>query len=341
MSRPELLEKLAKVMALMESPNENEAAAAAAHLARLLETHNLEMADLEAAGQEAPKVERGDDVKLSENPLNDPTVKWKVHLGEAVAEHFYCYALTSYDDDRIQFIGRRENLDSLELLYEWFIKQIKRLAKSERRVHLERTGEDVPGIRWQMAFAEGCINRLRERLYDERERHATKQSTGLVVSHSGEINDFMEEDMGYRRDGRKTKRQAQREQDYKDLIATKAELLASNPAEYYRQYPSEHPDRVAEQELQDAAREKRRAAKQRRNDGRRRRYREAKDGLRDLAGVDAGTFGGDHYGPATDWVAEDQKDAAEAAGYRKGDDVNLQPHLDGGNPNRKGLKEGS
>ena len=337
MSRPELLEKLKKVMALMDSPNEGEASAAAAHLARLLEKHNLEMADLEAAGQEAPKVERGDDVHLSDNPLNDPTVKWKVHLGEAVAEHFYCFAVSSYDDDRIRFIGRRENLDSLELLYEWFIKQIKRLAKSERRVHLEVTGEDVPGIRWQMAFAEGCITRLQERLHDERERHATKQSTGLVVSHASEINDFMEEDMGYRRDGRKTKRQQEREQEWKDTIARKAELLASDPAEYYRQYPLEHPDKVAEQEMQDAARAKRRAAKERRNDGRRRRYREAKDGLRDLAGVDAGTFGGDNYGPATDWVAEEQKDAAEAAGYRKGDDVNLRPHLDGDDPERKKL----
>ena len=337
MSRPKLLEKLAKVMALMDSPNEGEAAAAAAHLARLLEKHNLEMADLEHQGQAAPKVERGSTVTLSNNPLNDPTVKWKVHLGEAVAEHFYCYALVPYGDYRIQFIGRKDNLDSLHLLFDWFIKQIKRLAKDERRVHLERTGEDVPGIRWQMAFAEGCITRLRERLYDEREKHATKKSTTLVVSHASEINDYLEEEHGYRRDGRKTKRQQEREQEYKDLIAAKAELLASDPGEYYRQYPSEHPDKVAEQEMQDAARQKRRDAKHRRNEGRRRRYREAKDGLRDLAGVEPGTFGGDNWGGNTDWVAEDQKAEAEAAGYRKGDDVNLRPHVDGANEDRKKL----
>ena len=337
MSRSQLVEKLRKVMALMDSPNEGEAQAAAAHLARLLEKHNLEVADLEAEGQDKAPVEVADQADISNNPLNDSTVAWKCDLARAVAEHFYCYADVPYGDYRVRFIGRRENLDSLHLLYEWFIKQIKRLAKEERRVHLETTGEDIPGIRWQIAFADGCIRRLGERLFEERERHATKESTGLVVSHTSEVNDWMEDNWGFRRDGRKTEKQEKREQEYKGLIAKKAELLAADPGEYYRQYPSEHPDAVADQEFQSELRRKKEAAQDRRNEGRRRRYREAREGLRDLAGVDMGTFGGDQYGRPTDWEAEDQKDAANAAGYRKGDDVNLRPHLDGDAPERKKL----
>ncbi len=341
MSREKLVDKLRKVMALMDSPNENEAQAAAATLARLLETHNMEVADLEAAGQEVAEVEAGGDQDISNNPQNDPTVAWKVLLAECVAEHFYCYADVPYDGARVRFIGRRENLDSLELLYEWFIKQIKRLAKQDRRRHLDETGEDIPGIRWQMSFAEGAIERLGERLHDERERHATAGSTSLVVSRTRDISDWMEADRGWRVDGQKTERQAKREQDYRDLVAYKAQLLQDDPIAYYEEFPQDHPDRVAEREFQDAAREKRRDAKERRNDGRRRRYREARDGLRHtLKGVEEGTFGGDRWA-ATDWEKDEQERTARDAGHARGDDINLRPHLDGDDPRRKGLKEGN
>ncbi len=337
MSREKLVDTLRKVMALMDSPNENEAQAAAAHLARLLEKHNMEVADLEAAGQEVTEVEAGGDQDISSNPLNDPTVAWKVSLAECVAEHFYCYADVPYVGGRVRFIGRRENLDSLELLYEWFIKQIKRLAKADRRRHLEETGQDIPGIRWQMSFAEGVIERLGERLHNERERHATAGSTSLVVSRTRDISDWMETNRGWRMDGQKTERQAEREQDYRDLIARKAQLLKDDPIAYYDEFPQDHPDRVAEREFQDAARQKRVDAKERRNEGRRRRYREARDGTRDtLKGVEQGTFGGDRYA-AYDWEKDDQETTARQAGRERGDDINLRPHLDGDDPERKKL----
>ena len=49
-----------------------------------------------------------------------------------------------------------------------------------------------------------------------------------------------------------------------------------------------------------------------------------------------GTFGGDRYA-AYDWEKDDQETTARQAGRERGDDINLRPHLDGDDPERKKL----
>lgn len=128
MTTPAFIDKLQKVLALTKSPNEFEAQAAADILAKLLKAHNLDMADLEARGTEAaPGVEeRGHD-------LGKAAFQWKLDLARYIANFYYCEAIV-FADKSLVFIGRPDNVQSLQMLYGWLIDQIKRIATEERKV---------------------------------------------------------------------------------------------------------------------------------------------------------------------------------------------------------------
>lgn len=299
-----LIDKLRKVLALTSSPNENEAAAASGHLARLLAAHNLDIADLEKRGAAAP----GIDTKAHD--LGKAAFKWKLNLANAIADHYFCYALV---DDRlktVRFIGRPDNVDSLIMLYGWIIDQIKRVSADERRRHQDLTGEHIDPLRWQVNFGLGAVERLRDRLYEQRQREQDDAGTALVVHHRSEISDYLEEKFGYRVDGQMTKRQAQRQAQYEEEQARREALKATDLEAYYTQYPWERPEtpeQLAAREKKEADFWKKEAARARRRKGRPEREMSEEDCRR-----------------------EEQASSAAVSGRRASDRINLQPFIGGG-----------
>jgi hypothetical protein len=87
MTESRILDKLRKILALVNSPEEGEALAAAEMLQKLLTDHNLSMADLEKKGSKAaPVTESGHD-------LGKAAFKWKLDLAEVIAEHYFCHGI--------------------------------------------------------------------------------------------------------------------------------------------------------------------------------------------------------------------------------------------------------
>ena len=319
------LDRLRKVLALTTSPEEGEAQAAAEMLQRLLTEHNLSMADLEAKGGKKHGVrEQGHD-------LGKAAFTWKLDLAEAIADHYFCHAVVDRSAKSVVFIGRPDNVESLQMLYAWVIDQIKRIASDERKQHQQGNGQHVDPLRWQVNFGLGAVERLRERLVglrQEREAAAARhqpeaESTmALVVSRSSEVSDYLEAQYGYRVDGRKTKRE--REWDEKMRIQAeaneaarkaKAELLASDPKRYYELYPEETPEAKERQRIADEKWWKRYEAKERRNARRRT---------------------GSYRTRRIDWEKEEQAGQARSAGRSAASKVNLEPFLKEGERQPKG-----
>lgn len=308
-----IVERLRKVLALTGSPIEGEAQAAAAMLHKLLTDYNLSIADLEQKGsQRAPGVkERGHD-------LGKAAFKWKLDLAESIAEYYYCHPLVDRDKKTVAFVGRPDNVESLQMLYGWIIDQVKRIATDERRVYMADHDEHVDPLRWQVNFGIGAVERLGVRLEEQRSAEAAEvDCVALVLHHKSEISDYLEAQGGYRIDGRRTKEQEQREVEWQEYIARcrkeeaeREALKEDDPDEYYRLYPGETPEAKAKEAEERSKRIKKERAREKRNAARR-----------------TGPAYRDSSPSASESHRRQQADRASMAGYRAADRVNLQPFL--------------
>ena len=184
-----MIAKLKKVMALMDSPSEEEAAAAAATLARLCEKHNLSIAEVEAAGDgEAPGI-----VEAAVN-IGGGRYQWKLLLGVALSKHYYCHVLTSRDF--LFFLGRQDNVEMCRSIYVWLVDELKRMSRAARREQIARFPHrpEPNAVRWQTSFGVGAVSRIKQRLEGERWKHRTNESTALVSLRENEVDEFIAEE---------------------------------------------------------------------------------------------------------------------------------------------------
>lgn len=256
----DLIDKLRKILALTNSPAEGEAQAAAEHLQRLLTKHNLDIADLEQKG-----ATKKPGVKEGTHDLGKAAFKWKLELADTIADHYFCISLTDHVTKTVKFAGRPDNIESLQMLYAWIIEQIKGISATERRAYIERTGEHVDPLRWQVNFGLGVVQRLGDRLLDirtKRERDAAAATggnmvTALVISHARELSDYLEATYGYRKDGQETKRERENRERWeardREIDALKA---AGDMDAYYAARPWERPKTVEQLEAEEKAAEK-------------------------------------------------------------------------------------
>ncbi len=187
-----LIETLTKVLALCDSPNEGEAANAAGHLARLLEKHNLTVAELEAAGQEvAAIIEKR--IPLSKGAPSG----WRTHLALDLAETYFCQVMLgsagpSRRTSALFFVGRPDNVATLNAVYEFLVKQLCRMSRESRREHIEIWNEVVNANQWQASFCAGAIYRIGERLEAERATRGS-QVQALVLQRDREAREYVDE----------------------------------------------------------------------------------------------------------------------------------------------------
>lgn len=307
---PEIIQRLQKVMALKESPSEGEAQAATEMLERLLTQHNLSIADLEQKGQAQPAVgKKGHD-------LGKAAFKWKLNLADAVADTFYCHPLVDYRQKTVAFVGRPDNVESVLRTYAWLIDQIKRLATAERYTYIRDHQEHVDPLRWQLQFGEGAVSRLTGRLWElKKRREGDGQVAGLVKHHLSEVSDWLEQNLGYRVDGRDTALWQKHKEDYdKWVAAQEAAKAAMTPEERERKQKLAEQIRKEAAEADERWRAKERA-KRRAEETRRETYRNKH-----------GYYPGES---PEERAAEAQRSRATRAGWVAGDRVNIEPFLAG------------
>ena len=331
-----LHDRLRKLLVMSkQAATEAEAVTAAGLLQRFLTEHNLDIAQLESKGAAIPGVHE------IAHDLGKAAFKWKLDLAEYIAEFYYCAAIVDRKSKTVAFVGRPDNVQSLQMLYAWIIDQIKRIANDERKVWMAANSDHMDPLRWQVNFGEGAAARLAVRLHELKSKQAedmARDANGDVVAltlhHAAEVSDYLEDRYGYRTDGKMTRKERESEERwaayYKRLEdereALRRECEARGDMEpFYAKYPYLRPKTEAqlEAERREAEREaKRQAARDRRNEKRR---------------EERAFFGGSgRTRSAESERQEDQAWHARIAGRKAADKVNLQPFLgDGGSSKSK------
>lgn len=323
-----ILEKLRKVLALTTSPVEGEAQAAAAHLQRLLTQYNLDIADLEKRGAGKPAVHRDD------HDLGKAAFKWKLDLAEGIASFYYCYPLVNRITKTVAFVGRPDNVQSLQMLYKWLMDQIKVIARDERRNHFDTTGEHIDPLRWQVKFGEGAVERLIDRLTEMKARQEEDAAmadgaddpscTALAVmgdERNREISDWLESQGMRRIDGRESKRDREYRERREREEARLEALKATDIEAYYAECPWERP-KTPEQEEADRLKWEAYLKKERQRDERNRKRR--------ASYIPTGGY----REARTDWNKLEQESTARSSGYKAGDRINVQPFIGDGKRNK-------
>jgi hypothetical protein len=134
MTRDEAIEKVVKLFALSESPNEHEAALAAAHAKRILDKYNLSNIDVDRATGKVLYVKEYAVIFKEYN-------EWINGLSKAVEKHCHCAVFVTYNpamypgDTLLVFIGEDTNAKiaayTLDYLANAITKRAEEIWESE------------------------------------------------------------------------------------------------------------------------------------------------------------------------------------------------------------------
>lgn len=115
-----ILEKINKLLALSESPNEFEASSALLKAQELLVKHNLSMSDVKGHSF-------GEDIlKYGEIQVDYETQPWRLNLASVIAYNFRCYAIGRRANSTIVFLGTDVDVKVAESLYQYTSTFIER-----------------------------------------------------------------------------------------------------------------------------------------------------------------------------------------------------------------------
>jgi Protein of unknown function (DUF2786) len=159
-----IVDRVRKLLALANNnANEKEAASAAARATALLAEHNLTMAQVESAG---------DDARIS-NEFE--TRNWSREMCHALAKLNFCkswYECERRGYDSVTILGTQANVATTAVMLDYLVQTAVRLAKEQCATELDR-----------QHFRKGFSARIAERLDELREQRA--QSATQTGSGSG------------------------------------------------------------------------------------------------------------------------------------------------------------
>jgi hypothetical protein len=191
MTNEEVLSKVRKLFELANSPNENEAALAAAKARQLLSAHNLSMADLPA-----------EDVKASlhatEQSVNTGKIvrNWVKGLLIHVAYGFDCEHIIRRShgaDPVLSFIGAPADAEVAVYTFRFLYAELSRMA--ERAIPtLKRENRGWSTVSLKYAYLDGAVSRVGGRLREETRRIKVAEQgecKALVLVKEDLIRDYM------------------------------------------------------------------------------------------------------------------------------------------------------
>lgn len=185
-----VLDKITKLLALADSPNEHEAALAMEKAHALLAEHNLTMANVAAHTTSTPLEEIGHDTATSKMGAT-----WVRHLWYATAKLYFCEYFYSRGNHRTYHtvIGSQANSATAIHMAEYLTSAVVKLSNAAG------TGT------FRSNFRQGCAMRLNARMRDlkaQQENPATTSSSNLPAVYNqseAAANDYMDEKFNIRK----------------------------------------------------------------------------------------------------------------------------------------------
>ena len=155
-----IIERIQKLLALSQSSNEHEAAAALAKAQALLVEHNLTMAQVQArTGVKSSYVREvwwlaGADM-------------WRRDLLTQLARFSFCDVVYWRGTPKVSVVGESENIQAVRVMYLFIEEQLERFAASGFQTYQRRGGQSHMRS-WKTSFYQGALHTIGQRLRAER-----------------------------------------------------------------------------------------------------------------------------------------------------------------------------
>ena len=191
MTDEKILDKIRKLMALGQSPNENEAQRALELASSMMLRHGI--SEDQIGVLHVKKASAGD--------VKTQTYRWHGFLARAAANLYFCRIVEYREVKQFRFVGREENTKAAEDTFEFLVSQVEGLYK----VNLPKGMSVSARAEYRRTFKDACSHRVWVRafqfvqsLQEDKKAVETTGSTALVVtSHIDtlmkEIDDFFGE----------------------------------------------------------------------------------------------------------------------------------------------------
>lgn len=175
MKREGLFDRLRKLLALGQSPNEHEAALASQRAAELMAQYQIKLAELNAHTEAPPTPEQGRIDGEDNGPSSRREEAWRsylaTHLAEAMGGQMWRqYGYKSY---RYLMIGPPDSVSAARYLYMALSREVHLMGQREMRQRLESNA-------WRRAYCSGVVMRIGARLSEGR-RTVMSTSTAIVL----------------------------------------------------------------------------------------------------------------------------------------------------------------
>lgn len=172
----DIIEKVKKLLALSNSPNENEAAVAQAKAAELMLKYSISQDSINT--EEKKEDEPVKTFIFEEGEGNKVT--WKGSLAGTIARFFNCEIY--WRGSSIMFIGRKSDNDAVKYLYLAIGNQIQELTEYFWIRQGIKSG--IHGKTWKQSFRFGCVDTLAKRFAAQKQQIIQEYKaagTSLVV----------------------------------------------------------------------------------------------------------------------------------------------------------------
>lgn len=209
MENHEVLEKIKKLIALATSPNEHEAALAMEKASKLLEKHNLSMADLQSHKAVDPTM------FMVSKEMGKRVPKWIQILYLHVAQVFDCELLIQKHVNSLQsyaIVGQKDDIEMTKHFCAYFIITIPKLAE---HVQFKNYGEYEfrrMKTKEKNDFIYGATVTVIGRLKEMYRKMSTTKSTALVLANKKKVvADYIANNFRTRTQGIKGKQKISRQ----------------------------------------------------------------------------------------------------------------------------------
>ena len=177
MDKDKLIKKIQALLALSDSPNENEATSAAAKAQELMNTYSLSMAEVSVED------DNDDGVIHQQFGPSKSNVFWKLMLatGIAKANNVKCFSGKDRNNGTrmkyIHFVGRAGLVTGCIALYNYLSETIDRECKRQMTIaKRDPYNEGTSWRSWADSFRKGMADRITERLKEKKEAMETTDS---------------------------------------------------------------------------------------------------------------------------------------------------------------------
>lgn len=181
-----VIERVRKLLALSESPNENEAKAALQKAYDLLAKHKLQIQDVEGVNAKDINIIR----KITDISFTRQKGYWKYCLIEAIANNYCVGIFTNYQKGKrkrnVVLMGAEEDLLLCLELYDFASKYVEDFSKIIKRVKKYTTAEMTKiENAYGIGFSEGVNDMFEE------QRKNNEEEWGIILSTPKEVQDYI------------------------------------------------------------------------------------------------------------------------------------------------------